>query len=69
MAGSLRTQMVLGTMGRPWGRLFSREVWRRLEFPEGYWFEDTVINIRISPVFKEKNLGEPVYLYRENQRV
>lgn len=50
------------------GRLFSREVWRRLEFPEGYWFEDTVINICISPVFKEKNLGEPVYLYWENQK-
>lgn len=22
--------------GAPWGRLFSRDVWRRLEFPEGY---------------------------------
>lgn len=54
--------------GRQWGRLFSREVWRRLEFPEGHWFEDTVINICISPVFKEKNLGEPVYLYRENPK-
>lgn len=54
--------------GAPWGRLFSREVWRQLEFPEGYWFEDTVINICISPVFKERRLSEPVYLYRENPK-
>lgn len=42
--------------GAPWGRLFSREVWRRLVFPEGYWFEDTVINICISSAFKERRL-------------
>ena len=54
--------------GALWGRLFSREVWRRLEFPEGYWLEDTVINICISPTFKERGLDEPVYLYRENPK-
>lgn len=37
-------------------------------FPRGYWFEDTVINICISPVFKERRLNEPVYLYRENPK-
>lgn len=28
--------------GAPWGRLYSREVWRGIDFPERYWFEDTV---------------------------
>lgn len=28
--------------GGPWGRIYSRGIWKNIDFPEGYWFEDTV---------------------------
>lgn len=52
--------------GAPWGRLYSREVWRNLEFPEGFWFEDTVQLFCIDSRFRESYLDVPVYLYRYN---
>jgi hypothetical protein len=52
--------------GAPWGRLYSREVWRDLEFPEGFWFEDTVQGFCIDPRWRQKYLDVPVYLYRNN---
>lgn len=54
------------THGAPWGRLYSREVWRELEFPVGFWFEDTVQGFCIDSVYREKCIDVPVYLYRRN---
>ena len=31
------------THGGPWSRLYSRDQWEKVRFPEGFWFEDTVI--------------------------
>lgn len=28
--------------GAPWARIYSRDIWKFIDFPEGYWFEDTV---------------------------
>lgn len=52
--------------GAPWGRLYSREVWRDLEFPEGFWFEDTVQGFCVEPRWRERYVDVPVYLYRDN---
>lgn len=52
--------------GAPWGRLYSREVWRDLEFPEGFWFEDTVQGFCVEPRWRERYVDVPVYLYRSN---
>lgn len=52
--------------GAPWGRLYSREVWRDLQFPEGFWFEDTVQGFCIAPQWRERYIDVPVYLYRRN---
>lgn len=54
--------------GAPWGRLYSREVWRDLEFPEGFWFEDTVQGFCIEPRWRERYVDVPVYLYRNNSK-
>lgn len=54
--------------GAPWGRLYSREVWRNLEFPEGFWFEDTVQGLCIEPRWHGRYIDVPVYLYRSNSK-
>lgn len=54
--------------GAPWGRLYSREVWRDLEFPEGFWFEDTVQGFCIEPRWRERYVDVPIYLYRHNSK-
>lgn len=54
------------THGAPWARLYSREVWRHLEFPEHYWFEDTVQNLCIEPCWRSTYCDKAVYLYRQN---
>ena len=29
--------------GFPWGKLYKAELWKNYKFPEGYWFEDTIL--------------------------
>lgn len=58
---------VVRTHGAPWGRVYSREIWRKLEFPEGFWFEDTVQGYCISPTYREKYVGKALYRYRINR--
>ena len=52
--------------GAPWARIYSRDVWRNVDFPEGYWFEDTVQGFLIDPRYSQAYLDESVYLYRNN---
>lgn len=54
------------THGAPWGRIFRREVWSKPEFPDRYWFEDTVLSFLICDRFSEYYLDQSVYLYRAN---
>ncbi|MDN0064728.1 glycosyltransferase family 2 protein [Collinsella ihumii] len=53
--------------GAPWGRIYSREVWRRIEFPEGFWFEDTVQAFCIDPIFRNRYIDEELYEYRKHR--
>lgn len=41
----------------PWGRLYRREVWNRLGFPVGAWYEDLIHPLWIDSFFKD----EPCY--------
>lgn len=52
--------------GAPWGRLYSREIWRNLEFPEGLWFEDTVQALLIQDVYREREIPNVVIRYRRH---
>ena len=52
--------------GAPWGRIYSREVWRRIEFPEGFWFEDTVQAFCLDPLFQGRYIDDRLYLYRQH---
>ena len=33
-----------GCSGYPWGKLYSSRIFESIRFPEGYWFEDTVLS-------------------------
>lgn len=54
--------------GAPWGRAYSREVWRDLEFPERFWFEDTVQPFCIDTRYTERYIEQSVYRYRSNSK-
>lgn len=49
------------------GRVYSREVWRSIEFPEGFWFEDTVQAFCIDPLFRGRYIDDRLYLYRQHR--
>lgn len=48
----------------PWGRLYRREVWERLRFPVGCWYEDLITPCCIDPLFHEEDISDAGYLYR-----
>lgn len=48
----------------PWGRLYKREVWQRLRFPLGCWYEDLITPCCIQPLFSESFVDDAGYLYR-----
>lgn len=56
------------THGAPWGRLYSRGIWRKLEFPENLWFEDTVQGFCIDDEWDNCYIDVPVLLYRQNRK-
>lgn len=36
---------ILKYKGYPWGGVFKTELWRKIMFPEGYWYEDMIIRM------------------------
>lgn len=56
-----------GLYGQPWGKVFRSELWKELCFPEGYWFEDTILGFLVYPrVDKVWLIDKEVYAYRSN---
>lgn len=51
--------------GAPWGRVFPREAFADMRFPEGYWFEDTVVGYCVLPRFRDARVNSVGYLYRK----
>lgn len=48
----------------PWARLYRREVWERLRFPEGCWYEDLITPCCVQPLFSEAFVDDCGYRYR-----
>lgn len=47
------------------GKVFRTELFRRIQFPPGYWFEDTIMKHLIYPGAKKiYGITDPVYIYR-----
>lgn len=56
------------THGGPCARLYSREIWRNLRFPENFWFEDTVQAYCIDQIYREAYCDHYVYRYRQHKK-
>lgn len=55
--------------GQPWGKVYKAQLFKRVKFPENYWFEDTVnrlILFRLAD--KHTTIQDIVYHYRDNQK-
>lgn len=53
--------------GFPWGKIISASLFRNISFPEGYWYEDTIMSYLIYPRSKKTvTIDKVVYSYRKN---
>ncbi|NLM68161.1 MAG: glycosyltransferase family 2 protein [Enterococcus sp.] len=53
--------------GYPWGKVYKSELFQNLCFPEGYWFEDTIMQYTVYPKSKKITIiPDLVYNYRYN---
>lgn len=53
--------------GYPWAKVIKSSLFQSLIFPEGYWFEDTIMGFLVySRVTKAKIINNIVYEYRKN---
>lgn len=54
--------------GYPCGKVFRAELFRKVRFPKGYWYEDSIISFLILPSASEIwGIPELLYEYRVNQ--
>lgn len=53
--------------GYPWGKIFRRELWKKVRYPQGFWFEDTIIKLILYGVADTIAICDKViYEYRAN---
>ena len=53
--------------GMAWGKVYKASLWEHVCFPEGYWFEDTVITSLLTHLARRiATVSDPVYYYRRN---
>lgn len=53
--------------GFAWGKVYKSEMFARIQFPEGYWFEDTLCALILHPLAKKiTTVSQCVYCYRTN---
>lgn len=53
--------------GFAWGKVFKSELFKNIQFPEKYWFEDTVCSAVLYPMCKRISIiSDLVYKYRKN---
>ncbi|MBW3081187.1 glycosyltransferase family 2 protein [Bifidobacterium saguinibicoloris] len=62
--GRLIERVLDNTYGTAWARIYKREIWDGLRFPEGLWYEDTIMAYFIKPRYTEYVIHDTSYLYR-----
>lgn len=54
--------------GFPVGKVYKSSLWQGLQFPEGFWFEDTVLSFLLFPrITNAWLIPQSVYVYRQNE--
>lgn len=63
----INTKPVEDLKGFPWAKVIKSSLFKNLIFPEGYWFEDTIMNFLVYPrTNRFKIIDNIVYEYRKN---
>lgn len=58
-----------GLYGFAWGKVYRARLWSNLQFPERYWFEDTINSFLVFPkAQKIATIDTQVYAYRKNMK-
>ena len=53
--------------GQPWGKVFKSELFRKIGFPEGFWFEDSINSFLVYPQ-SDRTYLIPDYVYKYRQQ-
>lgn len=55
--------------GQPWAKVYKARLFENIKFPEGYWFEDSILSFLVYPLAKNKGVVRDfVYSYRINEK-
>lgn len=53
--------------GYAWGKLYHHSIFSNLHFPEGYWYEDTIVRFIVSRIAKRiGHIDDCIYCHRKN---
>lgn len=55
--------------GQPWAKVYKAALFENLRFPEGFWYEDSILSFLIWPVVKSaRTVTEMAYIHRRNPK-
>lgn len=58
------SDIIMNYPGFPWGKVYKKDLFNNIRFPEGYWYEDTIILFLLFTQCKSfKYIDEPLYDY------
>ncbi len=55
--------------GQPWAKVYKAHLFQNLRFPEGFWYEDSILSFLIWPVVKTcRQISAMAYIHRRNPK-
>lgn len=55
--------------GQPWAKVYKARLFEGIKFPQGYWFEDSILSFLVYTLAKNKGVvSDFVYSYRINEK-
>ena len=64
-SGTLNSELDL--FGQSWGKIYRRDMFERVQFPQNYWFEDSLMQQIVFPLAGKKlGISDIVYMRRVN---
>lgn len=58
------SKMIMNYPGFPWGKVYKREMFNKIRYPEGYWYEDTItLFLLFTQCQSFEYIEEPLYDY------
>lgn len=68
-SGTRRVDAMKELSGYPWGKVYKSAIFQKIKFPEGYWFEDTILSMLVYCQYDNVWVTDTmVYAYRLNPK-